>query len=1266
MAKAAATLKCPTCAHMFKVPPGADLLRLVCPHCKARIPEEALRPEDEVAEELAPGFRPGQRLGNYVIESLLGAGGMAVVFRGRQLSLNRHVAIKILPKEFAKNRLFVERFESEAAVLASLNHANIVSVIDRGREAETYFIVMEYVEGETLKDRISRHAKITPEETLRLADQTLAGLEYAHRRGVVHRDIKPGNIMINREAVVKVTDFGLAHLAKSEGGMDATRDNQAMGTLKYMAPEQLTSAKSVDGRADLYSFGVCLYEMLTGKLPLGMFKMPSELDPSLDLRWDDLILRALKMDPGDRFASAEEMQRIMRDMASTPGVTAKERQSQESTSAIERPTPSLTACANCGLDNPPNVVECRKCGKSLADLFDRCPACKRQNRIDVPRCVGCGEELTSHRDRLRREVEAIQAAAKQHIGERRYDAALAELEKLLKFRTREFAQIRANAASWIENVKQRRDRLLQRTYEAGQRAAAEGRFDEAEEIWAALPPGYQDVAERRKQIETDRVEAKAALAEGTRLHKAGDLAGAVAQWGKAAKFWPRDVDLRKRLSRAKLDLANLNLKRSYLRDSRDAATRGNVLEAIALCRKVLNMDPGDSSALLLLKELEAQTDELAAAPGAAEPEDVVITRPRIERPKEPFDWRKAILIAAGVAVLVVIAIVWFVVIPAARQRHVDEAARIFAETEKLRADGDFDEALRRCDMLGKRYGDTPSSAKAAALAEEMRKLRADAKALCESADALTGKTPGLPELAAAFDRFNQIAAAPPVTLVEAYLSYAKRRIEELRESIARALADRAAEHERKAEWFEALADLQTAAGKYAFKGEPVAARLAAVAKRVEEYRARLKAGREACSAARWNDAYKAALAALALIPSGPDAHALLGEIGPNLTPPEGMVFVRAGAYTLGGADGIPARKVLFPHGFFISRHEVTCAAYAEFLRAANPPPPAPPGWADATTPPAGAENLPVAGLTCAEAAAYAEWAKCALPTEDQWEAAARGADARPYPWGADWSPAYAVLGYGPGAVGVVAKDTSPCGARDMTGNLAEWTATPAEPAAKPAEGAPAPQRTAAFVVKGASWAGIEGDRPVTVVPGPKPESAPELLVLTPDPTGPELAMRFPASYQIGLAGVVEDKLNVFVRRWMPAWDQWAETRIQALDPDSPIARSATLSLREKGRARNVNVDFATGCVAVKGDTRTGLEARDMAGVTRQFPPMPGRIVRAPEVTEIKDVPPSELSLAKTASSSARMTGRAGARYLNVGFRCVRPLWTPPAQAPTPP
>jgi len=336
--------KCPACEWEVEIGPEEDASDLRCPHCQAKIGCSVLQDPTHVAEELVPGFRPGQKLGNYVIEAFLGSGGMAVVFRGTQLSLNRRVAIKVLPKHFVKKKVFVERFESEAAVLASLNHPNIVSVIDRGVEHDTYFIVMEHIEGGTLKDRLASTEGLIPDEICNITQQALRGLEYAHRHGVVHRDIKPGNIMINHENVVKIADFGLAHLAKTHGGLDVTREGQSMGTVKYMAPEQLTSAKRVDGRADVYAVAVCLYEMLTGKLPLGTFKMPSEHNPELDARWDDVIVKALRMDPDERYASAAEMAEAIHEIATTERVTAGDREAQEESDINREAAAALIAC----------------------------------------------------------------------------------------------------------------------------------------------------------------------------------------------------------------------------------------------------------------------------------------------------------------------------------------------------------------------------------------------------------------------------------------------------------------------------------------------------------------------------------------------------------------------------------------------------------------------------------------------------------------------------------------------------------------------------------------------------------------------------------------------------------------------------------------------------------------------------------------------------------------------------------------------------------
>ena len=507
-----------------------------------------------MAEDLALGFKPGQQLGSYVIEALLGSGDTGVVFRARQLSVNRTVAIKILPKDLAKNKLFLQRFTREAAVLASLNHRNIVSAFDRGREGETYFIVMEYVEGETLKDRLRREGKLAPDQVLHIGEQVLAGLEYAHRCGVVHRDIKPSKIIISREEMVKICGFGLANLAKSQGGMDLTRDNQTMGTLKHMAPEQLTSPRNIDGRTDLYSFGVCLYEMLTGKLPLGMFKMPTEVDSALDVRWDEIILHSLRMDPNERFASADEMARALRELATRRRIRQAQREKGKNAASKVRRVLSLTACASCGHESTPKARQCEKCGANLEDIFDECPSCKMENRSDVAECPGCGTDLALHRYELHKAAGAIQAKARQFVSDCQFDLALLELKKLGDFRTREYASMRASARIWIERVSQRRDRYFRRTYEAGQHMVNEGYTERALQLWSALPDNYEDIVARRKDLVARAEAAHIAIVKGNHFYDQGDTARAVAEWERAAAFLPRDIELNKRLTAARIKL----------------------------------------------------------------------------------------------------------------------------------------------------------------------------------------------------------------------------------------------------------------------------------------------------------------------------------------------------------------------------------------------------------------------------------------------------------------------------------------------------------------------------------------------------------------------------------------------------------------------------------------------------------------------------------------------------------------------------------------
>ncbi len=253
-----------------------------------------------------PEFIPG-----YKIDLLIGKGGMGEVYKGVQLSLGRAVAVKLLPSEMAREEAFVARFEKEAAALASLSHPNIVSIVDKGKSKSSYYLVMEFVGGPSLREMI-RDRPMEWARALRITVEVSRAIDYAHNRGIVHRDLKPENILFDEQAgsIPKVSDFGLASFQNAEGGgekYNLTDTHVAMGTLSYMAPEQQVDAKMVDGRADIYSLGVMLYEMLVGEVPRGNFDPPSARAPGIDRRLDAIVARCLKPAPADRYQKVSEL-----------------------------------------------------------------------------------------------------------------------------------------------------------------------------------------------------------------------------------------------------------------------------------------------------------------------------------------------------------------------------------------------------------------------------------------------------------------------------------------------------------------------------------------------------------------------------------------------------------------------------------------------------------------------------------------------------------------------------------------------------------------------------------------------------------------------------------------------------------------------------------------------------------------------------------------------------------------------------------------------
>ena len=290
--------------------------------------------------------------GRYQVVRKLGAGGMANVYLAEDQDLGRRVAIKILNERHANDEQFVERFRREAKNAAALSHPNIVSIYDRGEAEGTYYIAMEYLDGRSLKELILSRGPAPLNVAIEYVRQILSALRFAHRHGIVHRDIKPHNVLVDAEGRVKVTDFGIARAGASQ----MTEAGSIVGTAQYLSPEQARGT-NVDQRSDLYSLGIVLYELLTGTLPFNgdtpveiamkhlsqTPELPSVLRPELPRELDLVVTRALAKDPDERYQSAEEMdadlERLSRGAAVSP-------ETEESATQIMRaPTGPMSATA---------------------------------------------------------------------------------------------------------------------------------------------------------------------------------------------------------------------------------------------------------------------------------------------------------------------------------------------------------------------------------------------------------------------------------------------------------------------------------------------------------------------------------------------------------------------------------------------------------------------------------------------------------------------------------------------------------------------------------------------------------------------------------------------------------------------------------------------------------------------------------------------------------------------------------------------------------
>ncbi len=272
----------------------------------------------------------------YRLKRLVGIGGMAMVFEADDLLKKATVAVKILKEEFAADEVSVQRFINESKAVLMLSHPNIVKIFDVSVKGEYKYIVMEYIDGITLKAYMQRKGMLSVKETIAYSIQILRALEHAHLGGVVHRDIKPQNIMLLRSGQIKVTDFGIAKLPDAK---TLTATDKAIGTVYYISPEQAAGEKGIDRRTDLYSVGVLMYEMITGKLPFDGEnpvsialkqiseepKPPRELNPDIPEGLEQIILFAMEKDKDKRFQTATQMIDLLKRVRENPGVVFKQK-----------------------------------------------------------------------------------------------------------------------------------------------------------------------------------------------------------------------------------------------------------------------------------------------------------------------------------------------------------------------------------------------------------------------------------------------------------------------------------------------------------------------------------------------------------------------------------------------------------------------------------------------------------------------------------------------------------------------------------------------------------------------------------------------------------------------------------------------------------------------------------------------------------------------------------------------------------------------------
>jgi len=345
--------ECPECKRKYIHIAHQDKNSYVCSECAAKAAGNEIRTAGEVGIGAVIADR-------YELKSVVGEGGMGTVFAAIDQKLGRKVAIKCLSGESGEEQKGIERFLQEAKSIATLSHLNIVMVYDVSEAGYLPYICMELLEGHTLDQLIEGKGKFSLEETLPIIKGVGQALSYAHKRQVIHRDIKPSNILLTHDNVVKILDFGLARIGQSS---DLSKTGYGIGTEAYASPEQRRDAKRVDYRADIYSFGATVYELLTNESPL------SPREDRLPPEVAEVILKAMEPSVEKRYFTIEDFVRDYERATTTP-VQSKPKSKLKDLDEGQ--------CVECGHVSPKEARYCEACG---AGLYDKCPKCTKELRV---------------------------------------------------------------------------------------------------------------------------------------------------------------------------------------------------------------------------------------------------------------------------------------------------------------------------------------------------------------------------------------------------------------------------------------------------------------------------------------------------------------------------------------------------------------------------------------------------------------------------------------------------------------------------------------------------------------------------------------------------------------------------------------------------------------------------------------------------------------------------------------------------------------------